>query len=116
MDRLKGAAESAQAASSKVGVGASASQMALANRAQRLRSNGMDMPAHIDAMTATGNTDKPGGTEHVIDLTVMPAEGASYKVTMNQYIYPSAPFSEGEDVTVRVDPEDPYVVMIWGKA
>ena len=32
MDRLKGAAESAQAATSKVGVGASAGQMDLANR------------------------------------------------------------------------------------
>jgi hypothetical protein len=116
MDRLKGAAESAQAATSKVGVGASGDQMALANKAKRLRSEGIDTPAHIDTMTATGNTDKPGGTEYMIDLTVSPAGGAAYPVSTNQYVYPSAPFSQGEDVTVKVDPADANVVMIWAKS
>ena len=43
------------------------------------------------------------------------AGGEAYQVTVTQYIYPSAPFAAGEDVTVRVDPDDPNVVMIWGK-
>jgi len=115
MDRVKSAAESAQAATSKVGVGASADQMELANRAKRLMNEGVDTPAHIDSMTSTGNTDKPGGTEYVIKLTVKPAGGAPYEATMNQYIYPSAPFSEGEDVTIKVDPADPNSLMIFGK-
>ncbi len=51
----------------------------------------------------------------MIALTISPAGGASYEVTTNQYIYPSAPFSAGENVTVKVDPEDPQSVMIWGK-
>lgn len=116
MDRVKHAAESAQAATSKIGVGASADQMALANRAKKLMSDGVDAPAHIDSMSPTGNTDKPGGTEYMITLTVTPAGGAPYQVTINQYIYPSGPFSVGEDVSVRVDPADPNVVMIFGKA
>ena len=95
MDRLKGVAESAQAATSKVGVGASAGQMELANRAKKLRDVGVDTPAHIDSMTSTGNTDTPGGTEYEIALTVSPAGGEAYKVSMNQYIYPSNPFAEG---------------------
>jgi hypothetical protein len=66
-------------------------------------------------MTSTGNTDTPGGTEHIIDLTVSPAGGAPYAVQMNQYIYPSAPFTAGEDVIVKVDPADPSSVMIWGR-
>lgn len=115
MDKMKQAAESAQAQTSKIGVGASGDQMALANRAKKLMDSGVDTPAHIDSMTPTGNTDKPGGAENVITLTVSPAGGAAYEVTMNQYIYPSAPFSAGEDVTVRVDPDDPNSVMIWGK-
>lgn len=115
MDRVKQAAESAQAATSKVGVGASADQMELANRAKKLMSEGVDTPAHIDSMTSTGNTDKPGGTEYMIALTVTPASGDPYQVTINQYIYPSAPFNEGEDVTVKVDPSDPNVAMIFGK-
>lgn len=116
MDRIKGAAESAQAMTSKVGVGASADQMALANRAKKLMNEGVDTPAHIDSMTPTGNTDAPGGTENTITLTVKPATGAPYQVTTNQYIYPSAPFAAGEDVTVKVAPDDPNEVMIFGKA
>ena len=116
MDRVKQAAEGVQAQTSKVGVGASAGQMDLANKAKKLMDSGVDTPAHIDSMTSTGNTDKPGGTEHVIKLAVTPAGGAPYEVEINQYIYPSAPFSEGENVTVKVDPDDPNTVMIWGKA
>jgi len=37
-------------------------------------------------------------------------------VTTNQYIYPSNPFSAGENVTVKVDPDDRKVVMIFGHA
>jgi hypothetical protein len=114
LDRLKGAAESAQAATSKFGVGASAGQMDLANRAKKLRDVGVDTPAHIDSMTATGNTDTPGGTEYDIALTISPAGGEAYAVTMNQYVYPSNPFTEGENVTVKVDPDDANVVMIYG--
>ena len=116
MDKVKQAAESAQAQTSKIGVGASGDQMELANRAQKLMKEGVDTPAHIDTMTSTGNTDKPGGTEYVIALTVSPAGSDAYQVSTNQYIYPSAPFSEGEDVIVKVDPGDQNVLMIWGKA
>ena len=116
LDRLKGAAESAQAATSKFGVGASAGQMDLANRAQKLTKAGVDTPAHIDSMTPTGNSDKPGGTEYDIVLTISPVGGEAYHLTMNQYIYPSNPFSEGESVTVKVDPDDAQVAMIFGHA
>jgi hypothetical protein len=116
MDRFKGAAESVQAATAGMGIGASAEQMELANRAQKLGSSGIDTPAHIGSMTATGNTDAPGGTEYNITMTVSPAGGESYQVTTNQYIYPSNPFNEGENVTVKVDPGDPNILMIYGHA
>lgn len=115
MDRLKGAAESVQTQTSKVGVGASADQMALANRGKRLMDAGVETPAHIDSMTPTGKTDTPGGSEHMLALTISPAGGVPYQVTTNQYIYPAAPFAAGEDVIVRVDPDDPNSVMLWGK-
>ena len=116
MDRVKNAAESAQAATSKVGVGASAGQMDLANRAQKLSKEGIDTPARIDSMTSTGNTDKPGGTEYVIKLTVRPAAGEPYETETNQYIYPAAPFAEGDEVSLKVAPDNPNEVMIFGKA
>jgi hypothetical protein len=116
MDRLKGAAESVQAQTSKVGVGASADQMALANKAKKLMNSGVDTPAHIDSMEPTGQTDTPGGAENVINATVKPAGGEPYSVTFNQYVYPATPFAAGDEVTVKVDPDDPHTVMIWGKA
>ena len=116
MDKMKKAAEDVSAQTSKVGVGANRGQMDLANRAKKLMDSGVETPAHINSMEPTGATDKPGGAENVIGLTVTPAGGAPYDVTMNQYIYPSAPFSAGEDVIVRVDPDDPNSVMLWGKA
>lgn len=115
MDKLKGAAESAQAVTSKVGVGASADQMALANRAKKLMNSGVDTPAHIESMSPTGATDAPGGAENVITATVKPAGADPYEVTFNQYIYPSAPFATGDDVTLKVAPDDPNEVMIFGK-
>jgi hypothetical protein len=90
--------------------------MELANRAKKLMNSGVDTPAHIDSMTATGNTDTPGGTEYNITLTVTPAGGDPYEVTTNQYVYPSNPFSEGENVTVKVDPADPNSLMIFDHA
>ena len=67
-------------------------------------------------MSPTGSTDTPGGTEYDITFTVKPAAGGAYQATTNQYIYPSNPFREGEDVVVRVDPDDRSVVMIFGHA
>lgn len=115
LDRAKKAAQSAQAATSKVGVGASADQMALATLAQRLMKSGVDTPAHVDAMTPTGKTDTPGGAENVIELTISPAGGAPYPVTITQYIYPASPFAAGESVIVKVDPDDANAAMIWGR-
>jgi hypothetical protein len=116
MDKMKKAAEGAQAATSKVGIGASGDQMELANRAKRLMNDGVDTPARIDSMEATGKTDAPGGAENVITLTVSPAGGAPYQVTTNQYIYPAAPFAAGDAVTVKVDPADPNTLMIFDRA
>jgi hypothetical protein len=115
MDRVKSAAESAQAATSKVGVGASGDQIALANRAKKLMDSGIDTPATIDSMTPTGNTDTPGGSENVITATAQPNGGEPYQLTFNQYIYPSAPFATGDAVTLKVDPDDPTAAMIFGK-
>jgi hypothetical protein len=116
LDRAKKAAESVQAQTSKVGIGASADQMALANKAQHLMKSGVDTPASITSMEPTGKTDTPGGAENVIGLTVSPAGGAPYEVTINQYIYPAAPFAVGDAVSVKVDPADPQVVMIFDRA
>lgn len=115
MDRLKGAAESVQGATSHMGIGASPEQMELANRAQKLMNSGVDTPAHIDAMVPTGKTDTPGGAENNITVTVKPNGGQPYQATFNQYVYPKTPYSQGEDIIVKVDPSDPQTLMIFGR-
>jgi hypothetical protein len=65
MDKMKKAAESAQAATSKVGVGASADQMALANKAKRLTDVGVEAPAHIDSMTSTARPASDGSSSTI---------------------------------------------------
>src|SRR4051794_40131624 len=100
MDRFKGAAEAVQASTSHIGIGASGDQISLANRGQKLMNQGVETPAHIDSMSATGKTDAPGGAEHIITVTVTPAAGEPRAATFNQYIYPAAPFAAGDDVIV----------------
>jgi hypothetical protein len=114
-DRIKGLAESAQAATSKVGIGADAGQIGLANQAQKLMNNGVDTPAQIDAIAPTGKSTPTGYTEQAITLTVQPASGEQYQATATQYVHPDKPYHEGEAVTVKVDPSDRNSVMIFGR-
>ncbi len=65
-------------------------------------------------MTETGKSDATGSKEYEFRLTVNPNGGeASYTATTLQYIHPSASFSSGQDVTVKVDPDDSGEVILW---
>src|SRR3954452_12409337 len=77
-----------------------------AQRANRLATSGVENPARLDSMVETGIADANGSRENEVDLTVHPARAPSYDATTRQYIHPSASFSEGMDVTVKVDPAD----------
>jgi hypothetical protein len=115
MDRFKHAAESVQAATSHVGVGASADQMAEANKAQKLTKEGVDTPAHIDSRTATGETNAAGSVYYLFNVTIKPGAPDSYQLDITQGVHPTSNWGEeGQDVTVKVDPADPNVAMIWG--
>ena len=114
MDKLKGAAEKAQAA---MPVGANEEQIRQANRANKLAKAGVETRAHIESMTETGNSDATGSTEYEFALTISPNGGGdSYSATTRQYIHPSASFTAGQDVTVKVDPDDPGEAILWGAA
>ena len=78
--------------------------------------------AHLAARAASdaaaslaGKLDHADAGQYDISLTLTPAGGEAYRVTMNQYIYPSNPFTQGDNVTVKVDPDDANVVMIFGR-
>ena len=114
-DRFKGLAQSAQAATSKMGVGADAGQISLANQAQKLQNEGIDTPAQIESFAPTGKSTPTGYTEQAVTLTVQPAGSESYQATATQYMDPKKPFQDGEKVTVKVDPSDRNSVMIFGR-
>ena len=81
--------------------------------------NGANGVALTTAITATFSKPMTPATVTTMTFTVRqgatPVNGTPYDVSFNQYIYPSAPFSAGEDVIVRVDPDDANSVMLWGK-
>ena len=114
-DRLKGMTEAASAATSNLGVGADAGQIALANQAQKLMDEGVDTPAQVDTVVPTGKSTPRGYTEQTVTLTVRPAEGDPYQAEATQYMDPAKPYSQGDAVTVKVDPTDPSSVMIFGR-
>ena len=114
-DRFKGLAESAQAATSNLGIGADAGQISLANQAQKLMNEGVDTPAQIESFAPTGKSTPTGYTEQTVTLTVKPPSGDSYQAAATQYMDPKKPFQEGETVTVKVDPSDRNSVMIFGR-
>ena len=113
LDKMKGAAEKAQAA---MPVGASGAQIGQANLAMKLRDSGVEHPGHINAMTATGNVDATNSKEYDIAVTISPSGGAAYDANIRQSVHPSVAdrFVEGADVVVRVDPADPNAAMLWG--
>jgi hypothetical protein len=85
-----------------------------ASRANRLATSGLESAARIDSMVETGNADANGSREYEVGLTVHPPEAASYEASTRQYIHPSASFSEGMEVTVKVDPADSGELILWG--
>ena len=109
MDRLKGAG---------AGMGMpSQEDMATMNRVTRLNQVGVEQPATIRAMQATGRSDIGGGQEYSFDVEVQPAGGAPYAATFTQYMHVGSMGSwayDGAAVKVRVDPEDPSSMMLWG--
>ena len=89
-------------------------QIQQANRANKLAKAGVATPARIETMTETGNADASGSREYEFALTISPNGGPPYGATTRQYIHPSAIFSSGQNVTVKVDPDDAGEVILWG--
>jgi hypothetical protein len=58
-----------------------------------------------------------GGEEYAFDVEVQPAGGAPYAASFTQFMHPGSMGSwshDGAAVMVRVDPQDPNSMMLWG--
>jgi hypothetical protein len=125
MDKMKDAAAQAQDAAKQAasqmssGSGGAADQAATAAQMNKLATSGVETPATLKDLRDTGNKDAlSGGTDYEIDVEVQPEGGEAYAATFTQQLIPQSVegFKEkvGQDVTVKVDPDDPSSMVLWG--
>ena len=78
---------------------------------------GVEARATVDSMREVGS-QLGGGHQIEFELTVHPATGEDYKVSTSQSMHEQTlqGVTEGADVVVKVDPDDPQSLMVWGAA
>ena len=106
MDKLKGTAKQA------VNPGG---QMKERDKITKINSSGVDATATVDSMEEVGS-QLGGGHQIDFELTVHPSGGADYKVATSQSMHEQslAGVEQGATVQVKVDPDDPQSLLVWG--
>ena len=87
------------------------------DKIMRINKVGVQTPATVDSMREVGS-QLGGGHQMEFDLTVHPEGSSDYKVHLSQSMHEVTlrGVEQGERVTVKVDPENPQSVMVWGAA
>jgi hypothetical protein len=108
LDKVKGTAKQAMSPGA---------QMGERDKITRINQSGVDARATVNSMRETG-TQLGGGHQIDFELTVHPANGEDYTVNTSQSMHDATlqGVVEGGDVTVKVDPEDPQSLLVWGAA
>lgn len=83
----------------------------------RINQVGVETRATVDSMREVG-TQLGGGHQIEFDLTVHPEGGEDYQVHHSQSLHEVSlqGVSEGANILVKVDPEDPQSLLVWGAA
>jgi hypothetical protein len=104
------------AASSAMQPGVMEEMTAYSNRAARLHAHGVETPATLRSIELGEHSPMLGGRSAQLSLTVEPANGAGYDVRTDQVVHDgfAQALTPGAQVTVKVDPDDPQCVMVWG--
>ncbi len=108
LDKLKGTAKQAMSPGAMSGE---------RDKIQRLNQVGVMSTATVNSMNETG-TQMGGGHQIDFDLTVHPDSGADYSVQMSQSLHDVTlqGIETGGKIQVKVDPEDPQSLLVWGAA
>lgn len=108
MDKLKGTAKQAM---NPVG------QAGQRDKIMRINKVGVQTTATVDSMKEVG-TQLGGGHQIEFDLTVHPDSGSDYQAHVSQSLHNVTlqGVSEGATILVKVDPEDPQSLLVWGAA
>ena len=122
MDRMKDAASQAGDLAKQGGQamreGVSSDTQATAAKMQKLSQAGVEQKATLQSLEATGKTSMGGGVEHTLTVEVHPDGGAPYACTFTQDLHEGSVSSfqqkVGQEITVKVDPDDPQSMVAWG--
>jgi hypothetical protein len=108
LDKLKGTAKQAVNP---------AGQMGERNKIMRINQAGVQMSATVNTMREVG-TQFGGGHQIEFDLTVHPESGADYQAHVSQSLHDATlnGITEGGKIIVKVDPDDPQSMLVWGAA
>jgi hypothetical protein len=122
MDKFKDAAKQAQDAAGQMGdaakQGMNPANIGVAADVNRIGNEGIETKATLKSLTKVGDQQFGGGTEYQMELEVQPEGGAPYPATINQQLIEQsvAHYEQniGGEVTVKVDPNDPNKMVLWG--
>jgi Short C-terminal domain len=92
-------------------------QLAYREQAMKLMQHGVEAKATVHAVRV-GAPSPLTGRQLELEVSVTPASGAPYDATIKQYFPPGAAekFAAGSEIPVRVDPDDPQSLLVWGSA
>jgi hypothetical protein len=91
-----------------------AAMAAYSQKVNKIAQSGVEAPAVIHTLTASGTPDVSGATMYAVAVTIRPAGGDPYETTVDQSFLPFQleGLSEGQAVTVKYDPDDPKSAVI----
>jgi hypothetical protein len=107
LDKVKGTAKQAMNPSG---------QMGERDKIMKINESGVDGRATVVSMQEVG-TSLGGGHDIEFDLTVHGSDG-DYAVHMKQNMHETTlnGIAAGGDVVVKIDPDDPQSLLVWGPA
>ena len=108
LDKVKGTAKQA------VNPGG---QLKERDKIAKINASGVMATATVDSMDEVGS-QIGGGKQIDFELTVHPAAGDDYKVATSQSMHKVtlAGVEPGATIQVKVDPDDPQSLLVWGVA
>lgn len=108
LDKVKGTAKQAMNPTGQAGE---------RDKIMRINKSGVETPATVDSMREVG-TQFGGGHQIDFELTVHPAGGEAYAVQVSQSMHDVTlkGIAEGGNIIVKVDPENPQSLLVWGAA
>jgi hypothetical protein len=87
------------------------------DKIMRINKAGVQRTATVNSMREVG-TQLGGGHQIEFDLTVHPDGSSDYQVQTSQSLHDATlqGIVEGGEVIVKVDPDDPQSLLVWGAA